>query len=653
MNKRGILTTAIALLTLLSITIASAEIIYSQPNGLYNIGDPLNLTIDLIAQADTSDFFTSTLVCTTKEVEIYKSPLTLKESDKRTILIQLNLDKFLIQDSQGQCHIKSTYGNEQSSSYEFEITSNIDTTINLKGIAFNPKDEIKATGQAIKSNGEFLNGFVDISFEEINLHYTNQVEDGQFNFNLTLPDNIEAGLHQLTISTYEKDSYGEITNQGNLSTTIKINQIPKKINIAFSSNTLIPGNEFTYTALVTDQAGNSVEQDVAVIIYKPDESVFEKNLVKVDEANSFITKPTAQPGYWKVQAEIQELITTRIFYVEELMQAEFNLTNTTMTAINTGNVPYDKPVEVSFGGTKELTNIKLEIGESRELRLAAPDGNYQIQVDDGSQNTNLGTTFLTGNAIAIKDISGALTANIWTILWILIIIILLVIAVILIRRYLKNKKTIKSLTPIKVTKSKPSTEPSSNIIDKGEKQESSVISLKIKNLDDLNKSSLQAVDSALWKIKESGAKIYSDSNYRIIILTPLLTKSKENTYKAVILAQTLERMLQQHNKRSQQKIDFGIGVHEGELIVESKNGKFKFISMGNTITLPKKISSHSNKEVLISEPFHRKTSIKVKAEKVHNANLWRIKRIIDRTQHEDFIKNFTRKQKSSQPHHKK
>lgn len=321
------------------------------------------------------------------------------------------------------------------------------------------------------------------------------------------------------------------------------------------------------------------------------------------------------------------------------------MTNTTLIVSNTGNVPYDKVVEVSFGDVKELTNIKLQVGESKELQLVAPDGNYEIQIDDGSQYSHLGTAFLTGNAISIRDIGNRFTGNLWTIVWILVILILLVAATILVRRYLKNKKATKSFTPIKITKSILPKSPPANLIDKGQKQESSIISLKIKNFDDLNKFSLQALDSALWKAKESGAKIYSDANYRLVILSPILTKTKDNNYKAIFLAQVIERTLNQYNKHSKLKIDFGIGVHSGELVVESKEGKFKFISMGNAITLPKKISSHSNKEVLISEPLHRKTSAKVKVQKLQDANLWRVKRIIDRSEYEDFIKGFIRSQR--------
>ncbi|MBS3088528.1 hypothetical protein J4402_01990 [Candidatus Pacearchaeota archaeon] len=640
MNKEGIL----ILIALILLPAVSAEIISSQPSSQYNVGDQFNLTIELISSTDTRAFFISTLVCDGREVEIYKSPFTLKQGDKKTIKIELSLDKFLIGDSQGQCSIKSTYDTEEAVSYSFEITSNIDTIINMEGINFNPGEEVKASGQAVKSNGQLLDGLVEISFSETGLHYANEVKAGKFDFNFTLPDNIRAGLHDLEVSAYEKDSYGEIINYGNTSTTIKVNQIPKKIELEFSANTVVPGNELTYTVLVADQAGNLVEEDVAVVVYKPDESVFEKKLAKVNKPISIATTSVTSPGYWKIESTMQELTTSRIFYVEELEQASFLLANTTLRITNTGNVPYEKPIEVSFGGIKEITDIKLKLNESKEIRLVAPDGEYEIQVGDGVQNANFGTVALTGNAIALKDTGKIIAGSIWLWLWILIIIMLAAIAVVLIRRYVKNKNKVRGISPIKVNVPSSSKESASNVIDKGEKQESSIVVLKLKNLEELNKFALQAVDSALWKAKDSKAKIYSDSNYRIIIFSQLLTKTKENDYKAISLAQTLERTLEQYNKHSQQKINFGIGVHNGELIVESKDGKFKFTSLGTAITLPKRISSHANSEVLLSEVVHRKTSAKVKAEKIHNANLWKIKRIIDRSQHEEYINKFMKKQ---------
>jgi len=648
MVKRGMLL-AVTLVALFSMALSSAEIIYSQPDSLYNIGDELNLTITLISQKDTSSFFISTLVCNSNEVEIYKSPFTLKEGDKKTIDIQVSLDKFIIADSEGECFIKSTYGEEEKASNNFEITSNVDVMMNLQGITFSPGNEVKASGQAVKANGMPLSGFVKIYFSGTNISYTNEVVDGEFNFNFTLPDNIKAGMHELKVAVYEKNSFGEITNHGETASTIKISQIPKKLDIAISSNTIVPGNEFTYTVLITDQAGDIVEQNVPVIIYLPDGSIFEKNLVKVNEANSFSLETSSPPGYWKINARFKDLEATRTFYVEELETATFTLINTTLVITNTGNVKYEKPIEVSFGGTKEIKDVTLDVGESKELRLLAPDGEYEIQVSDGTQSENLGKVLLTGNAIALGDIGGTITKNAWMIVWTLVILILATVTVILVRRYLKNRTKNKPPVPIQSSKIKPLNpqKQSTNLIDKGQKHESSVISLNIKNLEDLSKPALETIDSALWKIKESGAKIYTDGNYRIIILSPALTKTKDTSYKAITLAQTLERNLTQFNRHTNNKIEFGIGVNIGDLITESKDGKFRFISVGNTISLSKKISTHAKNKVLISEAIHRKTSTKVKAQKIQDANLWEIKRIIDRSQHEDYIKKFLSEQKET------
>ena len=269
----------------------------------------------------------------------------------------------------------------------------------------------------------------------------------------------------------------------------------------------MPGNELTYTVLVADQAGNLVEEDVAVVVYKSDESVFEKKLAKVNKPISIATTSVTSPGYWKIESTMQELTTSRIFYVEELEQASFLLANTTLRITNTGNVPYEKPIEVSFGGIKEITDIKLKLNESKEIRLVAPDGEYEIQVGDGVQNANFGTVALTGNAIALKDTGKIIAGSIWLWLWILIIIMLAAIAVVLIRRYVKNKNKVRGISPIKVNVPSSSKESASNVIDKGEKQESSIVVLKLKNLEELNKFALQAVDSALWKAKDSKAKI--------------------------------------------------------------------------------------------------------------------------------------------------
>ncbi|MFH1290914.1 MAG: hypothetical protein ABIH92_05940, partial [Nanoarchaeota archaeon] len=71
------------------------------------------------------------------------------------------------------------------------------------------------------------------------------------------------------------------------------------------------------------------------------------------------------------------------------------------------------------------------------------------------------------------------------------------------------------------------------------------------------------------------------------------------------------------------KIEFGIGINTGQLIIEEKEGKFKFISLGNTITTAKKISQQSISNILLSDAFHEKTRGKIRSLKLPGQNLWK------------------------------
>ena len=85
---------------ILLVPLVSAEILISQTNSLYNLGDDFDVTISVLANSDTSSFFTTQLACVstneTKLIEIYKSPLSLKSGEEKTITISASFDKFLV-----------------------------------------------------------------------------------------------------------------------------------------------------------------------------------------------------------------------------------------------------------------------------------------------------------------------------------------------------------------------------------------------------------------------------------------------------------------------------------------------------------------------------------------------------------------------------
>ena len=393
------------------------------------------------------------------------------------------------------------------------------------------------------------------------------------------------------------------------------------------------------------------------------ERLYFGKLAKSGEQISLLIDSNFTPGYWEIKAQAEDIEKSRIFYVEELQKISSTLNEGILTIINVGNVPYKKQIEISIGGKSEIRKLDLDIGESKQFKLGAPDGEYDINVNDGETTHSLGSTFLTGKVVSIGEGGGLSFGNLNVWLWTLVIVILLVIVVILIRKIVKRRyigKIPKNVTPVigKVGQLSPmyQTKDNSlpaigNVMERGEKQDASIVALKIKNLPELQKmsgdNSLAAVDKALLKAKAVKTKIYVDKDYRLILFIPTITKDKDNDTTAIDVAKDIETILNEYNKTSANKIEFGIGVHYGQMGIESQNGNVKFVSLDNTIAIAKRVADGSNNNILLSEQIHRRTFGKIKVEKVEGTNFWQLNRLMNRANYEDFINRFLNRQKKT------
>ncbi|MBU0466137.1 MAG: hypothetical protein KKF39_00505 [Nanoarchaeota archaeon] len=645
----------ILFLIFFSIQVVSAELLLGQTKSLYNLGDEFEISIKISPNTYVSNFLIAKLICSGHEIELYKSPHSVMAGEEKEIIISTNLDNFLTSGVEGDCFIKLEYGGEEVSSQKFEVTGIIRVTLSIQGILFSPGQIVNVHGQAEKANGELLKGFVEVSTPGIESSLIGPVTEGEFDFNFTISENAPSGSYTMTARAYEKDAFEEVLNEGEATSIIRIKQIIKEIDIALNDQSVSPKEELTYNVLLYDQARERAEADVSITVYKPNGEVLERKIVKAGETNTVHLEYNSPPGYWGIEARIDDLETKKEFLVEELMDLSFTLENNTLIVENIGNIPYNGPVEISIGGINEIKDIgDLAVEESKKFKLLAPDGEYKVEVGEGSQKQDLGTTFLTGKAISVQDIGSSLFGNSFVILIGLILILIIALIVVYIYKRISRKRALlgTSHSPLKkmdqtIAGAQKDTKQDSSMIDKGEKQESAIVSLKLKNILDLNKNSeaTKSIDSALWKAKEAGAKIYSDSDYRIMIFAPVLTKQKDNSLKAILTARSIERILNSHNRRHPVKIKYGIGVNSGTLIVESKEGKFKFMSLNNIVSSAKRISEQSTSEVLISEELHRKSIGRIKVEKLKDKNLWKIEKVIDRTAHADYVKNLTEKHK--------
>ncbi|MFC1710947.1 hypothetical protein ACFLZJ_02210, partial [Nanoarchaeota archaeon] len=115
---------------------------------------------------------------------------------------------------------------------------------------------------------------------------------------------------------------------------------------------------------------------------------------------------------------------------------------------------------------------------------------------------------------------------------------------------------------------------------------------------------------------------------------------------ALEIAQKAKEILDSYNKLFKQKIDYGISLDTGEIVAKKHPTHLEFMSMGAILLHLKKVSTASNKMVLLSEKIRNKLASKVKTQKHTKDNLtaYSVKEVIHKkVEHKKFITEFIKR----------
>jgi len=641
----------VALILLSLIPIVSAEMVISAPERVYSISDSYNFNVTLMSSSSVEGALTANLVCSANNilssVGIYNKQPSSDELSQKTVQIAGNFYNSIVNGLLGECHIEAKYGKDTANSADFDLARNIYVSLSMGKVILEPNERVNVSVKAVKDNGQSVDkGFIELKIDRLGITSFKEMNQEALTMIISIPDDAPAGSYDIDARVYEKNSDGEVTNEGEASSSFRIKQVIRESGISISAQDIEPENEFVYTILLYDQTDQNVEENVDVSIFKPNGELFANSIVSSGEANSMEIEGTFMPGSWLIKSNINGMTANRTFNVKEFEKASFSLTDNILTVSNIGNVDYNEPVEVSIGETSEVLEVELELGETKRYVLSAPDGNYEIGINDAGEEDVLGTSFLTGGAIAIDAEGSGFWGGSHIIIWVFLIGVALLFAA---QKYRKiSKKSYYGKTPTSYP-SPINVGSKKDVISEGNREECTVISLKLKNREEIeraNGDAMSAVERALTRARDARAKIYSDKDYKTIIFAPSLTNEKDNSMKAVAIAREIENVLSEHNRRFGEKIMFGIGVHNGEMIVESASGKFKFNSIGSTIPSVKKIADSSSYGTAVSEMVHRRILGKVKSDKMEGTNCWKIGKIMDRERHSEFINRFMERQRA-------
>jgi len=140
----------------------------------------------------------------------------------------------------------------------------------------------------------------------------------------------------------------------------------------------------------------------------------------------------------------------------------------------------------------------------------------------------------------------------------------------------------------------------------GEKYMSSVVALNIQNYGTLSEVAKEALHNIVEKSRNNKGLIDSREDHIFIVFSPIITKTYNNEILAAKTGMEILKELRGYNKKFRDKIKFNIGIHAGELIASKDDGRLKYTSIGNTISLAKRIASSDTNKLIVSESIKNK-----------------------------------------------
>jgi len=648
-------------------SLLSAEIVITQqPGDVYNLGDVISIPITVKSiDNPITGIFEMFLICRGIQINYYKNDIHLLEGEEKRIDSSLILTKERIKEINGNCKIKASLKEKYIMTKDFKISNLINLQVTSTQTEFEPGKDLIIRGNAIKENKKDSKGFIELTFSgnsTIDLTQLETINNGFFTINIPLPKNMKSGAHTILLTAYEKNQEGEKTNQGSNTLNINVKQIPTTLELIFENQEIEPGTDMLVKTILKDQTGESIISSSTITIKNKKGEILEHIEKPTEENLIFPIAYNEPPTNWTIIAYSNELQIESDFNILEKEDIEIELINDTLVAKNIGNIPYNQTALIKINNESLHLDIYLKIDEIKEFILTAQKGEHDIEIMTHTGNTITGKAIFTGKAIDIKEVQKKFMK--YPLIWIFIILILGFILFIIFKKGLrkaifgkfKNKKKQTSKENPWPNTQQVNSQYNNSLINtrnkanlslsiKGDKQNVSIICLKLKNLKEIlsKKTNVKETIQKIINIAEKNKIIaYENQENLFFILAPIKTKTFKNEKNAVDFAQDIQEILKEHNKLFKQKINFGISLNYGSIIARTEKEGIEFMSMGTLITTSKKIASISNEEILLSEKINDKLKLDLKTEKHKKENIlvYTIKEIKNREDNKKFIKSF-------------
>ena len=631
----------------------------------------IDATIRIVPSPNFEEIVLVRLECDSQSAEVYKEFLSINEETHKKIIIPLS--RQLIGESLGTCKINVYAGNKSEAvSQSFRISNVIKVNLMNLEEGFNPGNTISIQGSAIKENGGNVDGYYEANINGTFL--TGEVSEGNFEIPFYIEKSFPAGQYMIDSAVYEKDILGEIINSGKKIYFLKVKQVPTNVEVLLENMSILPGEAIKGKVVLHDQTGESIPNaEVYIAIKDSLEIILEKIVTKTETEFEYGIKNSEPPSIFHISVYSEGIVQNAEINILEKKEIKTEIVNNTLILTNVGNVFYNDTLVVKIGEDNVSILLSLGVGEGEKYLISAPDGSYDVSVG-GMKKTLL----LSGNAVGVKELNG-LGSGVSLVTWIILIVFLFIGAYFTFMKIRKKRSFAKSKKVSDFLKIKPKVyknagNPSINTKDEnnnlsarggagffagkkvelslsiaGSKQNASIGCISLKNYAEIAsgegnvKETLEKISSI---IEDKKGFIYSNASYLFFIFAPSFTRTFKNQKDVVLVSQEIKEMLKLHNKKFRKKINFGISLNYGGIIIKNEAGIIKFMSLGTLMTSAKKLANYSDSELIISDSFKENFDENLKGDVVNigGVKAYKLEGLVDKNKHSTFIKGFLARQ---------
>lgn len=274
--------------------------------------------------------------------------------------------------------VSDNFGNNHrfNDFFTIAITNNLDISVNLDKTGYDPGDQMVLSGHIV-SGLTLSNLLLKFTFETGDVDKKLSSSSDLFSINYLIPDKVKTGKHTVNITASDdKGNYGFKVVEYN------VNARPTLLKLKLDDSSYLPGSVVSFSTSLLDQAGDEIGQGISVYLLDLDGKSVSNKIVSSGASSNILLPGDAKPGLWKLRTEGLGLSDEASFNVKEHQSLDVNLDGSSLVVSNKGNVPFKGPFDVEAGDLKSFTNLKLKLGETKniDLKKLFPPGSYEVRV---------------------------------------------------------------------------------------------------------------------------------------------------------------------------------------------------------------------------------------------------------------------------------